>query len=168
MLLNGPRTYTLVKVETDTGVYGVAEAYGSPGLGIVDAIHGVKEFLIGRDPLEIDRLYTGYRYTDGSAHHQQRAMSGIEMALWDLAGKLLNVPSSTLLGGRFREKVRLYVTLIRLNFWIKKPAAIGPTKSWRIPTASTATSLDLSAQVLKKTLARIHRTGSFQARSCEI
>ena len=57
MLLNGPRTYTLVKVETDAGVFGIAEAYGSPGLGIVDAIHGVKEFLIGRDPLEIDRLY---------------------------------------------------------------------------------------------------------------
>lgn len=50
MLLNGPRTYTLVKVETDAGLYGIAEAYGSPGLGIVDAIHGVKEFLIGRDP----------------------------------------------------------------------------------------------------------------------
>ncbi len=108
MLLNGPRTYTLVKVETDSGVYGVAEAYGSPGLGIVEAIHAVKEFFIGKDPLQIDRLYTVYRYTDGSAHHQQRAYSGIEMALWDLAGKLLNVPASTLLGGRFRERVRLY------------------------------------------------------------
>ncbi|MCZ6671954.1 MAG: mandelate racemase/muconate lactonizing enzyme family protein [Verrucomicrobia bacterium] len=108
MLLNGPRTYTLVKVETDAGIFGIAEAYGSPGLGIVDAIHGVKELLIGKDPLQIDRLYTGYRYTDGSAHHQQRAMSGIEMALWDLAGKLLNVPTSTLLGGRFRDRVRLY------------------------------------------------------------
>ena len=108
MLLNGPRTYTLVKVETDAGLFGIAEAYGSPGLGIVDAIHGVKAFFIGRDPLQIDRLYTGYRYTDGSAHHQQRAFSGIEMALWDLAGKILNVPSSTLLGGRFRERVRMY------------------------------------------------------------
>jgi len=108
MLLQGPRTYTLVKVETDAGVYGVAEAYGSPGLGIVEAIHGVKEFFIGQDPLQIDRLYTVYRYTDGSAHHQQRAYSGIEMALWDLAGKLLEVPTSTLLGGRFRDRVRMY------------------------------------------------------------
>ncbi len=108
MMLDGPRTYTLVKIETDAGLYGNAEAYGSPGLGIREAIDGIKESLIGQDPLEIDVLYTGYRYTDGSAHHQQRAMSGIEMALWDLAGKLLNVPTHVLLGGKFRDKVRLY------------------------------------------------------------
>ncbi len=108
MMLQGPRTYTLVRIDTDAGISGVAEAYGSPGLGVREAIHGVKESLIGKDPLEIDRLYTGYRYTDGSAHHQQRAMSGIEMALWDLAGKILDVPTHTLLGGKFRNRVRMY------------------------------------------------------------
>ncbi|NND34073.1 MAG: mandelate racemase/muconate lactonizing enzyme family protein [Saprospiraceae bacterium] len=108
MMLNGPRTYTLVKVETDAGISGVAEAYGSPGLGVREAIHGLRERFIGQDPLQIDRLYTGYRYTDGSAHAQQRAMSGIEMALWDLAGKVLDVPTHTLLGGKFRDRVRLY------------------------------------------------------------
>ncbi len=108
MMLQGPRTYTLVRIDTDAGVSGIAEAYGSPGLGVREAIQGVKEFFIGQDPLQIDALYTGYRYTDGSAHAQQRAMSGIEMALWDLAGKLLNVPTHALLGGKFRDKVRLY------------------------------------------------------------
>jgi len=115
MVFRGPtkgyahtRTYTLVKVETDSGLFGIAEAYGTPGLGIKEAIHGLKEMFIGKDPLQIDRLYTGYRYTDGSAHAQQRAMSGIEMALWDLAGKILDVPTHSLLGGKFRDKVRLY------------------------------------------------------------
>jgi L-alanine-DL-glutamate epimerase-like enolase superfamily enzyme len=108
MMLQGPRSYTLVKVETDAGVYGVAEAYGSPGLGVREAIAGLREAYVGEDPLGIDRLYTNYRYTDGSAHAQQRAMSGIEMALWDLAGKLLNVPTHVLLGGKFRDRVRLY------------------------------------------------------------
>jgi len=108
MMLQGPRSYTLVKIETDAGIYGNAEAYGSPGLGVREAIQGIKETYIGQDPLQIDKLYTNYRYTDGSAHHQQRAMSGIEMALWDLAGKILNVPTHTLLGGKFRDKVRLY------------------------------------------------------------
>ena len=108
MVFQGPRTYTLVKVETDTGIFGIAEAYGSPGLGIKEEIHGLKHMFVGKDPLQIDRLYTGYRYTDGSAHAQQRAMSGIEMALWDLAGKILDVPTHTLLGGKFRDKVRLY------------------------------------------------------------
>lgn len=108
MLLQGPRTYTLVKVETDAGISGIAEAYGSPGLGVRKAIHGLKDLFVGQDPLQIDRLYTRYRYTDGSAHAQQRAMSGIEMALWDLAGKLLNVPTYKLLGGKFRDRVRMY------------------------------------------------------------
>ena len=46
--------------------------------------------------------------TDGSAHNLIRAVSGIEMALWDLAGKILDVPTSTLLGGKFRDRVRVY------------------------------------------------------------
>jgi L-alanine-DL-glutamate epimerase-like enolase superfamily enzyme len=77
----------------------------------------LKPWLVGKDPLEIDKLYTqmgagtrdlsGTR-TDGSAHNLMRAVSAIEMALWDLAGKILEVPTSTLLGGRFRDKVRVY------------------------------------------------------------
>ncbi len=115
MIFKGPkgRDYTLVKVESDSGFFGIAEAYGSPGLGISQEIHGLKKLFIGKDPLQINRLYTGhsfatYQFTDGSAHAQQRAMSGIEMALWDLAGKILDVPTHTLLGGKFRDRVRLY------------------------------------------------------------
>jgi L-alanine-DL-glutamate epimerase-like enolase superfamily enzyme len=116
--LQGPsRTYLLVKVIADDGVYGVAEAYGTPGIGVKEQILAMKPGLVGKDPLEIDVLYTfldlhardlsGTR-TDGSAHNLMRAASGIEMALWDLAGKALGVPTSTLLGGRFRKKVRVY------------------------------------------------------------
>jgi L-alanine-DL-glutamate epimerase-like enolase superfamily enzyme len=117
MVLNGPRTYTLVKVTADDGSYGIAEAYGSPTVSTKEEILALKPLLIGKDPLEIDTLYThlgeggkslsGTR-TDGSAHNLMRAASGIEMALWDLAGKLLAQPVTTLLGGRFRDKVRVY------------------------------------------------------------
>ena len=59
MTLQGPsRTYTLVKVTVDDGVYGVAEAYGTPGVGIKEQILAMKSGLVGRDPLEIDVLYT--------------------------------------------------------------------------------------------------------------
>ncbi len=118
MTLQGPgRTYCLVKVTADDGVYGVAEAYGTPAVGVKEQVLAMKPWLVGKDPLEIDVLYTfldlhapnlaGTR-TDGSAHNLLRAASGIEMALWDLAGKALGVPASTLLGGRFRERVRVY------------------------------------------------------------
>jgi L-alanine-DL-glutamate epimerase-like enolase superfamily enzyme len=117
MTLQGGRTYTLVKIVADDGLYGIAEAYGTPGVGVKEQILSLKPWLVGKDPLEIDTLYTqmgegsgslsGSR-TDGSAHNLIRAVSGIEMALWDLAGKILGVPTTTLLGGKFRDKVRVY------------------------------------------------------------
>jgi L-alanine-DL-glutamate epimerase-like enolase superfamily enzyme len=116
LLLQGGRTYTFVKILADDGLYGIGEAYGSPGIGVREQIHALKPWLVGKDPLEIDALYTllgerspnlsGTR-TDGSAHSLLRAASGIEMALWDLAGKALGVPVTTLLG-KFRDKVRAY------------------------------------------------------------
>ena len=121
MMLQGSRSYTLVKVITEDGLYGIGEAYGSPGVGVKEQIEAIKPSLIGRDPLEIDVLYTlmgqnrnpgtgwaGSSRTDGSAHALMRAASGIEMALWDLAGKILGVSSTVLLGGKFRDKVRVY------------------------------------------------------------
>jgi L-alanine-DL-glutamate epimerase-like enolase superfamily enzyme len=117
MVFQGPRTYTLVRIVSDAGLHGIGEAYGSPGVGVKEQIDSLKTWLVGKDPLEIDALYTqlgvhtgqlsGGR-TDGSAHSLMRAASGIEMALWDLAGKVLGVPTTTLLGGKFRDRVRVY------------------------------------------------------------
>ncbi|CAN5265734.1 mandelate racemase/muconate lactonizing enzyme family protein [soil metagenome] len=111
------RTYTYVRVLTNDGHSGIAEAYGSPGVAVAEQIQALKSTLVGRNPLEIDQIYTrigmeseslsGSR-TDGSAHNLPRAVSGVEMALWDLAGHLLDVPTSYLLGGTFRERVRVY------------------------------------------------------------
>src|SRR5688500_14125393 len=117
MMLEGNRTYTLVKITSDDGLFGIAEADGSPGVGVKEQILSFKPWLVGKDPLEIDAIYhdcgaaprnlSGTR-PDGSAHNLIRAVSGVEMALWDLAGKILDVPTSTLLGGRFRDRVRVY------------------------------------------------------------
>ena len=81
----------------------MAEATAHPGIGVKEQILSLKPGLVGKDPLEIDAIYTfldertkdlsGTR-TDGSAHNLMRAASGIEMALWDLAGKALGVPTS--------------------------------------------------------------------------
>jgi L-alanine-DL-glutamate epimerase-like enolase superfamily enzyme len=117
MTLTGPRTYVYVKVTADNGHSGIAEAYGTPSIGVKEQVHALKPLLVGKNPLEIDPIYTylgingpalsGTR-TDGSAHSLMRAASGIEMALWDLAGKTYDVPTTSLLGGRFRDKVRVY------------------------------------------------------------
>jgi len=111
------RTYVLVRVVTNDGHSGIAEAYGTPGVAVAEQVMALKPWLLGKNPLEIDRIYTlmgegspglaGSR-TDGSAHMLIRAASGVEMALWDLAGKLLDTPTSVLLGGQFRDHVRMY------------------------------------------------------------
>ncbi|MGH9661010.1 MAG: hypothetical protein ACRD96_20855, partial [Bryobacteraceae bacterium] len=51
MVLQGPRTYTLIKVITDAGVAGIGEAYGSPGVGVKEAILDLKPYFVGKDPL---------------------------------------------------------------------------------------------------------------------
>ena len=117
MMIQGERTYTLIKITTEDGVYGIGEAYGSPDVAVKEQIEAIAPMLVGKNPLEIDVIYTflgqggpglsGTR-TDGSAHMLMSAASGIEMTLWDLAGKILGVSTTTLLGGRFRDTVRVY------------------------------------------------------------
>jgi len=108
MVLEGPRTYTFVKIITDAGVYGIGEGYGSPGVGVKAGVLELRPYFLGKDPLEIEALYNGLgNRVDGSANMLLRAVSAIEIALWDLAGKLLNQPTAILLGGRYRERVRM-------------------------------------------------------------
>jgi L-alanine-DL-glutamate epimerase-like enolase superfamily enzyme len=111
MVMQGPdRNYTLVRVDSDSGHSGIGEAYGSPGAGVKEGILALKPLFVGRDPLDIDVIYSVAepRRTDGSAHMLLRSMSGLEMAVWDLNGRILNQPAAKLLGGRFRQKVRMY------------------------------------------------------------
>ena len=147
MILQGPgRTYTLIRITADTGHHGIAEAYGSPGVGVKEQVLSLKPWLVGKDPLKIDALYThmgegtpslsGTR-TDGSAHNLMRAASGVEMALWDLAGKILDVPVSTLLGGRFRDRVRVYDHAAPKNMLDKAAVADWAAKAKAHPSGFT-------------------------------
>ncbi len=101
----------LVKVTTDSGLYGLGEAY--PKAEVAQDIHTIKKAIIGEDPLKVEYLH--YRLTDGYVSRGSRtgaligAIGGIETALWDLAGKILNVPVYQLLGGGgYRKKLMLY------------------------------------------------------------
>ena len=91
----------LVKVETDSGLYGIGEAFNRDG--ILDHIAALKQTVIGEDPLQVDYLFqkmSEAKLGHGSwAGSVPSAISGIEIALWDLAGKILNVPAYVLLGG---------------------------------------------------------------------
>jgi L-alanine-DL-glutamate epimerase-like enolase superfamily enzyme len=107
----------LVKVETDAGVYGIGECHHDiTGLGAKDVVlNAFRQMLIGQDPFDIDRLTTQMMwrvsYLGGNHGIAVHAVTGVEIALWDLAGKLLAMPVRKILsGGAFTDKVRAYWT----------------------------------------------------------
>lgn len=102
-----------VKIDTDEGLTGLGECYPSaPASAMVDTINAMAEHLIGQDPRNINMLHEKIRrfnlFTGGQAGTVITALSGVEMALWDVLGKALGAPVYRLLGGQFRERVRLY------------------------------------------------------------
>lgn len=101
-------SWNFVKIYTDAGVYGLGEGFCSPG--VLDLTKRFERALTGQDPLNVENLYNRLIDSSFSWHTGTtlNAISGIEIALWDLAGKLLNVPCYHLLGGVYRDKVPLY------------------------------------------------------------
>ena len=109
-MVDGNFPWTLVRVYTDSGVVGTGEAYW--GAGVPELVERMTPFLVGENPLDIDRLYehlvqrmSGEGSIEGVT---VTAISGIETALHDVAGKLLEVPAYQLLGGKYRDDVRIY------------------------------------------------------------
>jgi L-alanine-DL-glutamate epimerase-like enolase superfamily enzyme len=107
----------LVKIETDAGVHGIGECHHDvTGLGAKDTVlNAFREMLIGQDPFDIDKLTTqmAWRtsYWGGFHGSGMHAVTGCEVALWDLTGKLLGMPVRKILaGGAFTDKVRAYWT----------------------------------------------------------
>ena len=105
------RNWLFVKVFTDAGIYGVGEASGWPRV-VETAIADLSTILIGDDPFEIEKLWQKM-YLAMMGHGMtgivgSGALTGIEMALWDIKGKALGVPVYELLGGKIRDRIRLY------------------------------------------------------------
>src|SRR5712692_3168384 len=97
----------LIRIETDAGLVG----YGESGISSKmarDRIETIQRNLIGRDPLAIERHFYMMSALQYSFVAHIPTISGIDIALWDLAGKILNRPVYQLLGGPFRPAVPIY------------------------------------------------------------
>lgn len=125
MIISDVKTYLIegikynwvfVKVETDSGIYGWGEATNWPGSPLIEnACQHVGRFVTGLDARRIDFIWTKiYRDMNwlGQAGPLLSAISAIDIALWDIKGKLLNVPVYELLGGAYRKRIQLYA-----NYW---------------------------------------------------
>ncbi len=111
-VFNGSMNWIYVKIYTDEGITGVGEG-GIRGKGgtMIAAIEEHKRYLVGMNPLDIEKhwqaMYRWPRWRGGPVLNS--AISAVEIALWDIAGKAMGVPIYQLLGGAAREKIRLYV-----------------------------------------------------------
>jgi galactonate dehydratase len=103
--------WLFLKMHTDEGIVGLGEPIvEGRALTVETAVREMERWLIGQDPHRIEHIWqTIYRsdfYRNGPV--LTSALSGVEQALWDILGKSLGVPAHQLLGGRVRDKIRLY------------------------------------------------------------
>ena len=113
---SGGSVWTFVRVYTDEGIVGTGEcnsaAASASGFAVKEAILTMKPLLIGEDPFNVGPLYEKMRrhgrYGGTTNPPIIFAITGIENALYDIVGKALGVPVYQLLGGKYRDKIRLY------------------------------------------------------------
>lgn len=101
----GPSPCPIIRIDTNQEVYGLGEVRdgASPTYALF-----LKSRILGQNPLELDRIFRRLKQFGGHAR-QGGGVSAIEMALWDIAGKVYNAPVYAMIGGgKFRDKIRIY------------------------------------------------------------
>src|SRR6516225_4577749 len=99
-----PMQVPIIRIDTNQGLTGYGEVRdgGSPRYALM-----LKSRLLGENPCNVERVFKKFKQF-GFHGRQGGGVSGVEMALWDLAGKAFEVPVYQMLGGRHRERIRLY------------------------------------------------------------
>jgi L-alanine-DL-glutamate epimerase-like enolase superfamily enzyme len=122
-IADGIQDDVIVRVHTDEGISGVGEADSSPLVvkAIVEAwaswprCRGLRDILVGEDPLHVEQLWEKMRVGTlwlGRNGAAQQAIAAVDMALWDIAGKAMGKPVHALLGGAFRDRIRVYASTL--------------------------------------------------------
>ena len=96
--------YPIIRIDTNQGVYGIGEVRDA---GHRENALQFKHMLIGKNPCDVDLIYRMMKQY-GNWGREGGGVSGIEIALWDLVGKVYGVPCYQFLGGKYRDKVRIY------------------------------------------------------------
>ncbi len=99
-----PFNSPIIRIDTNQGIYGLGEVRDGASKNYALFL---KSRLLGENPCSVDRLFRKIKQFGGHSR-QAGGVCGVEMALWDLAGKAYNVPAYQMLGGKFRDKVRCY------------------------------------------------------------
>ena len=111
VVMNGHARCPVIRIDTNQGIYGLGEV--RDGASWRYALF-LKSRLLGKNPCNVEMLF---KHIKQFGYHGRQAggVCGVEMALWDLAGKAYGVPAYQLLGGKYRDKVRLYADTPRAD-----------------------------------------------------
>ncbi|HUO28687.1 MAG TPA: mandelate racemase/muconate lactonizing enzyme family protein [Bryobacteraceae bacterium] len=123
----GPIQWLWVRIHTDAGLTGLGETYPHPEAEKAVVEQTLAPVLLGRDPSQIDRLWADMLQAvsfSGWAGAEMRAISAVDIALWDLAGKAANMPVYQLLGGASRQSIRTYNTCYDRVDFMQEPVRL--------------------------------------------
>jgi L-alanine-DL-glutamate epimerase-like enolase superfamily enzyme len=104
VVTKAPMTCPLIRIDTNQGIYGLGEVRDGASKNYALML---KSRLLGENPCDVDKIFRKIKQFGGHAR-QAGGVCGVEMALWDLAGKAYNVPAYQMLGGKFRDTIRCY------------------------------------------------------------
>jgi L-alanine-DL-glutamate epimerase-like enolase superfamily enzyme len=141
VITGAPMRVPLIRIDTNQGLSGYGEVRdgGSKNYALM-----LKSRLLGENPCNVERLFRKIRQF---GHHgrQGGGVSGVEMALWDLAGKAYGVPVYQLLGGRYRDRVRLYADTPS----VREPKAFAEKLKERVQAGFSFLKMDLGTNMLR-------------------
>jgi L-alanine-DL-glutamate epimerase-like enolase superfamily enzyme len=137
-----PMTCPIIRIDTNQGIYGLGEV--RDGASAKYALM-LKSRLLNQNPCDIDKLFRRIKQFGGHAR-QGGGVCGVEMALWDLAGKAYNVPVYQMLGGKFRDRIRCYADTTESH----DPKVYGERMKKRMEEGFTWLKMDLGVDLLEK------------------
>lgn len=131
----------IIKIDTNQEIYGLGEVRdaGSPKYALF-----LKSRLLGKNPVNVEQLFKMIRQFGGHGR-LGGGVSGVEMALWDLAGKAYGVPVYQMLGGKYRDKIRIYADTPSSN----DPEVYAKRMNSRINKGFTFLKMDFGIQLIK-------------------
>src|SRR5664279_4029874 len=138
-----PMTSPVIRIDTNQGIYGLGEVRDGASKNYALEL---KSRILNENPCNIDKVFRKIKQFGGHAR-QGGGVSGVEVALWDLAGKAYNVPIYQMLGGKFRDRIRIYCDTTESH----DPKVYGERLKDRKDSGFTWLKMDLGVNLVQRT-----------------
>jgi len=135
-----PMTSPIIRIDTNQGIYGLGEVRDGASKNYALML---KSRIMNENPCNVDKIFRKIKQFGGHSR-QAGGVCGVEMALWDLAGKAYNVPVFQMLGGKFRDKIRCYADTPQ----VRDPKAFGLKMKERREQGFTWLKMDLGVELV--------------------